>query len=63
MLRRELCEFVRRGYQQRLLISTEGSFSARLEANSFLITPYQADRFAIEAEDLVLVRGRVQRIE
>jgi len=56
-LRRELCEFVRRGYQQRLLISTEGSFSSRLDANSFLITPYQADRFAIEAEDLVLVRA------
>ena len=30
-LRRQLCDFVRRGYQQRLLISTEGSFSARLD--------------------------------
>lgn len=29
-LRRQLCEFVRRGCRQRLLISTEGSFSVRL---------------------------------
>jgi L-fuculose-phosphate aldolase len=56
-LRRELCEFVRRGYQQRLLISTEGSFSSRVDANSFLITPYQVDRFSIDADDLVLIRA------
>ncbi len=41
-LRRLLCEFVRRGCQQRLLISTEGSFSARLDEDSFLITPATA---------------------
>lgn len=56
-LRRQICDFVRRGYQQRLLISTEGSFSARLEADAFLITPYAADRAALEPEDVVLVRG------
>lgn len=56
-LRRQLCEFVRRGYRQRLLISTEGSFSARLDNDSFLITPSQRDRSSLEIEDLVLVRG------
>ncbi len=55
-LRRELCEFVRRGYQQRLLISTEGSFSARLDDHSFLITPYQVDRSTVTLDDIVLVR-------
>ncbi len=55
-LRRQLCEFVRRGYQQRLLISTEGSFSARLDEDSFLITPYQVDRQSVGVEDIVLVR-------
>ncbi|MDX9753401.1 MAG: class II aldolase/adducin family protein [bacterium] len=55
-LRRQLCQFVRRGYQQRLLISTEGSFSARVDAQSFLITPYQVDRNRLDLEDLVLVR-------
>jgi len=55
-LRRQLCEFVRRGYQQRLLISTEGSFSARLDDEAFLITPYQVDRNTVTPEDIVLVR-------
>src|SRR5262249_33465605 len=36
-LRRQLGEFVRRGYRQRLLISTQGAFSARLDGESFLI--------------------------
>ena len=54
-LRRLLCDFVRRGYQQRLLISTEGSFSARLSDNDFLITPYQVDRQKVDVADLVYV--------
>lgn len=56
-LRRELSEFVRRGCQQRLLISTEGSFSARLDNESFLITPSQHDRYRIEPADIVRVEG------
>jgi len=61
-LRRQLCDFVRRGYQQRLLISTEGSFSARLDAESFLITPYRVDRNTVDLEDIVLVRrGAAER--
>ena len=56
-LRRQLCDFVRRGYQQRLLISTEGSFSARLDEESFLITPYRVDRNTVTVDDIVLVRG------
>lgn len=56
-LRRELCEFIRRGCRQRLLISTEGSFSARLGEDSFLISPTQRDRETLEIEDLVLVDG------
>jgi L-fuculose-phosphate aldolase len=55
-LRAQLCDFVRRGYQQRLLISTEGSFSARLDASAFLITPYRVDRLTVAADDMVLVR-------
>jgi L-fuculose-phosphate aldolase len=56
-LRRQLCEFVRRGCRQRLLISTEGSFSARLNDDTFLITPSQADRYSIDVGDVVRVRG------
>jgi L-fuculose-phosphate aldolase len=57
-LRRRLCEFVRRAYRQRLFISTQGSYSARVDSTSFLITPYQVDRGAVEVQDLVLIRNR-----
>lgn len=53
--RRQLAEFIRRGYQQRLLISRAGSFSARLNDDSFLITPHVLDRSAVELEDFVLI--------
>ncbi len=56
-LRKQLCDFVRRGCRQRLLISTEGSFSARISSDSFLITPTQKDRERLRADDFVLVRG------
>ncbi|MDR2462235.1 MAG: class II aldolase/adducin family protein [Verrucomicrobiales bacterium] len=55
--RRDLARFVRRGYQQRLLVSTEGSFSARVEGEEFVITPNSADRHHIEPGDLALIRG------
>jgi len=55
-LRRQLCNFLHRGYRNRLLISTEGSFSARVDPNSFLITPHILDRHTAELTDLVLVR-------
>ena len=54
-LRRQLCEFVRRGCRQGLLISTEGSFSARVSDDSFLITPTQRDRETLQIGDLVFV--------
>ncbi|MHB8898357.1 MAG: class II aldolase/adducin family protein [Thermoguttaceae bacterium] len=56
-LRRQLSLFLRRGCRQRLLISTEGSFSARLSGDSFLITPTQQDRETLDAGDFVLVQG------
>lgn len=58
-LRRTLCTFLQRGYRNRLVISTHGSFSARIGADSFLITPHELDRQTIELQDLVLVsRGQ-----
>lgn len=57
-LRQQLCKFIRRGCRQRLLISTEGSYSARVDGDSFLITPSQQDRELLEIDDLVLIRGQ-----
>ena len=56
-LRVQLAEFLRRGCRQRLLISTEGSFSARVEGDAFLITPTQRDRETLAPDDFVLVDG------
>lgn len=56
-LRKQLCDFIRRGCRQRLLISTEGSFSARLDKDSFLITPTQQDRESLAINDFVLVQS------
>ena len=53
---------MRRGYEQRLLTSTQGSFSARVSPESFLITPVDVDRALVEPADLVLMdaQGREQ---
>ncbi len=56
-VRRRLCEFVRRAYRQRLFISTQGSYSARVDDSGFLITPYQVDRGTLDVQDLVLIRN------
>ena len=56
-LRKQLCDFIRRGCRQRLLISTEGSFSARVDGDSFLITPTQQDRELLAVDDFVLIQG------
>ncbi|MGC1276287.1 MAG: class II aldolase/adducin family protein [Planctomycetaceae bacterium] len=56
-LRHQLSEFVRRGYRQRLLTSTQGSFSACLGDDEFLVTPYRGDRYHVEPGDLVAIRN------
>ncbi|MDX2081630.1 MAG: class II aldolase/adducin family protein [Terrimicrobiaceae bacterium] len=55
-LRAELAEFVRRGYRQRLLISSQGTFSARLDDGTFLMTPASVDRAHLRPDQLVLVQ-------
>ncbi|MCA9052670.1 MAG: class II aldolase/adducin family protein [Planctomycetaceae bacterium] len=60
-VRKQLCDFVRRGYQQRLFISTEGSFSARVDDDVFVITRRGCDRMNLRPEDLVLIdAGRAE---
>ncbi len=56
-LRQALCDFARRGYEQELIISTEGTLSVKLDKDSFLITPRGMDRYTLKAEDIVLVSG------
>lgn len=56
-VRRDLCDFIQRGYRQRLLTSTGGSFSARIDEESFVISSYRVDRQSIRPEQLTLVRS------
>jgi L-fuculose-phosphate aldolase len=52
-LRTTITRFVHRAYQQRLLISTAGAFSARLGDGQFLITPRRRDRLELTAGGMV----------
>ncbi len=55
-LRRAVCRMVHRAYDRRLMTSTEGTASARVDEQSFLITPYGIDRSHLEIEDIVLIQ-------
>lgn len=56
-LRNKICEFIGRGYRQGLFTGATGSLSARLDMNSFLITPHPLDRFSVKPEEIVLIRN------
>lgn len=56
-LRTEMVRLIGRAYDQMLFTSAEGTFSCRLDADSFLITPFGVDRKHIRRDDVVLVRG------
>jgi L-fuculose-phosphate aldolase len=55
-LRQQLVDIIHRAYDRQLMISTEGVASARVDENSFLITPTGLDRRNLDIEDLVLVQ-------
>lgn len=55
-LRNIICIMIQRSYKQQLITSTEGTFSCRINENSFVITPYGKDRKYLEIEDLVLIK-------
>ena len=59
-LRQQIVAITRRAYDRYLMISTEGVVSARLDDNSFLITPTGADRGSLGIEDIVLVSNGVR---
>lgn len=54
--RSHIVDIVRRAYARKMMISTEGVVSARVSANSFLITPTGQDRQTIDNRDIVLIR-------
>jgi len=59
-LRRQIVDITARACNRHLMISTEGVVSARLDGDSFLITPTGHDRLTLGVEDVVLVRNGVR---
>ena len=58
-IRREMCLLIHRAYNQKLFTSTQGTFSQKIDGDSFVITPYGVDRKYIEEGDLVRIsKGR-----
>jgi L-fuculose-phosphate aldolase len=54
-LRQQTVEIIHRAVDRYLMISTEGVVSARLDQESFLISPTGRDRRSLSVEDIVLV--------
>lgn len=55
MARKEMCELIHRAYNQKLFTSTQGTFSTRLDNNSFIITPYHVDRKYLDVDQIVRI--------
>ncbi|CAB9497648.1 tetronate 4-phosphate decarboxylase [Seminavis robusta] len=54
-LRTELVKYTKRAYDQGLIITCIGAFSARVGPTQFLITPQRMDRSTLDLEDIMLV--------
>jgi L-fuculose-phosphate aldolase len=59
-LRAQIIKFTRRSYNNGLMISCFGAFSARLSSTKFLITPQRLDRQDLDIEDLLVVDTSVK---
>ncbi|MDO5988531.1 class II aldolase/adducin family protein [Flavivirga amylovorans] len=55
--RLEICKIVQRSCQQGLMISSYGTVSMRWRNNDFLITPTDVNRWDMELDDIVQIKG------
>jgi L-fuculose-phosphate aldolase len=55
--RRQMCGLIHRAYDQKLFTSSQGTFSQRLDDNSFVITPHAVDRKYLDVSDLVRIEN------
>lgn len=56
-IRSRMVKLIRRAYSQKLFTSVCGTYAARVNADTFIVTPDDIDRATIEESDLVLVKG------
>ncbi len=59
-IRREMCDLIHRAYKQKLFTSTQGTFSQKIDEDTFVITPYGEDRKYLKPEDLVRIQGSMK---
>ncbi len=60
--RAKMCRMVQRAYDQRLFSSTAGTYSARIDKDTFIITPFDEDRKYLEPVDIVAIqKGRREK--
>ncbi|HZK26433.1 MAG TPA: class II aldolase/adducin family protein [Thermoclostridium sp.] len=57
LARKEMCKLIHRAYDQRLFTSTQGTFSTRIDDNSFIITPFGIDRKYLDVEQIVRIEN------
>lgn len=62
-IRRNMCRFIKRAYDQELFTSTQGTFSQRFGEDGFIITPSGMDRKYLEPEDLVKIMGNYKEMD
>lgn len=55
--RKKMCAMVQRAYQQRLFSSTQGTYSRRIDDETFIITPLDEDRMYLEPQDIVAIKN------
>ncbi|WP_445736522.1 class II aldolase/adducin family protein [Mariniflexile sp.] len=55
--RAEICKIVQRACQQGLMISSYGTVSMRWKGNDFLISPTNMNRWDMDIEDVVQIKG------
>ncbi len=55
--RREMCDLIHRAYNKQLFTSTQGTFSQRIDEDTFIITPHGTDRRYLEPEEIVTISG------
>jgi L-fuculose-phosphate aldolase len=53
--RKEMVDFIHRAYDQKLISSTQGTFSIRLNEHSFIITPEMVDRKYLTVNQIVRI--------
>ena len=60
--RRDMITLIRRSYRMGLFAATHGTYSVRLNDDSFLITPFGMDRAYLEEDDLVRVKAGMKEL-